>query len=74
MSETARSLGLPDYTLWRWVRESRTPMGVKNAEPSTLSKDERAELKQLRKENAQQKTDMEIQKKAVAYFARETIR
>lgn len=74
MSEVARSLGVPDYTLWRWVRESKAEGAVKPSQPSTLSKDEQIELKRLRKENAQQKIDMEILRKAAAYFAKETLR
>lgn len=73
-SEVARSLGIPDYTLWRWVRESKSAKVVKSSAPSTLTKDEQIELKRLRKENAQQKIDMEILRKAAAYFAKETMR
>jgi transposase len=39
-----------------------------------LSDDELAELKRLRKENAQLREDREILRKAAAYFARETMR
>ena len=39
-----------------------------------LSEDELAELKRLRKENAELRTDREILRKAAAYFARETMR
>jgi len=56
------------------VRDANAKKGVAPPEPSTLSRDEQAELKRLRKENAQQKIDMEILRKAAAYFAKETIR
>jgi len=42
--------------------------------PSSLSSDDAAELKRLRKENAQHREDMEILRKATAYFAKETLR
>ena len=46
----------------------------RDADPDALSESERAELKRLRKENAQQRLDMEILRKAAAFFARETNR
>ncbi len=42
--------------------------------PDALSESERAELKRLRKKTAQQEVDLEILRKAAAYFARETNR
>lgn len=49
--------------------------GRQHAEdPASLNADEAAELKRLRKENAQQREDMEILRKAAAYFAKETLR
>ena len=38
------------------------------------SETERAELKRLRKENLELRTDTEILRRAAAYFARETMR
>lgn len=46
----------------------------RDADPDSLSESERAELKRLRKENAQLAIDMEILRKAAAFFARETTR
>ena len=39
-----------------------------------LSESERDELRRLRKKTAQQEIDLEIRRKAAAYFARETSR
>jgi transposase-like protein len=39
-----------------------------------LSESEREELKRLRKENLELRTDTEILRRAAAYFARETMR
>ncbi len=73
VAEVARSLGISDRTLWNWVNNERKRL-ARASDPSTLSDEELAELKRLRKENAQQKIDMEILRKAAAYFARETMR
>ena len=73
IAEVARSLDVAEGTLWNWVkvdRETRERDGALDA----LSESERDELKRLRKENAQQRVDMEILRKAAALFARETNR
>jgi len=44
------------------------------ADPDALSESERDELKRLGKRTAQQEIDLEILRKAAAYFARETNR
>lgn len=71
--EIARSLGVADNTLGNWVRAEREAR-ARAGDPEALSESERAELKRLRKENVQQRVDMEILRKAAAYFARETMR
>ena len=73
VAEVARSLEIAEGTLWNWVkldRESRE----RDADPEALSESERAELRRLRKDNAQLQIDAEILRKAAAYFARETSR
>jgi len=73
VAEVARSLGIAEGTLWNWIKADREA-SERNADPEALSESERAELKRLRKENAQQRLDMEILRKAAAFFARETNR
>ena len=73
IADVARSLGVSYRTLWYWVSEDRKARGRAN-DPTVLDADEAAELKRLRKENAQQREDMEILRKAAAYFAKETLR
>ena len=73
IADVARSLGVSDRTLWYWVSEERKSR-QRADDPSTLNADDAAELKRLRKENAQQREDMEILRKAAAYFAKETLR
>jgi transposase len=73
IADVARSLGISDRTLWYWVADARK-QDARDNDPSALSVEELAELKRLRKENAQQKIDMEFLRKAAAYFAKETMR
>lgn len=73
VAEVARSLGMSDKTLWNWVNDERLER-ERGRDPEALSESERDELKRLRKEVAQQKIDMEILRKAAAYFAKETMR
>ncbi|UDY38088.1 transposase [Dermatobacter hominis] len=73
VAEVARSLDIAEGTLWNWVKADREAC-ERHADPDALSESEREELKRLRKENAQQRLDMEILRKAAAFFARETNR
>ena len=73
VAEVARSLSVAEGTLWNWMKADREQR-ERDADPNALSESERAELARLRKENAQQAIDMEILRKAAAYFARETNR
>ncbi len=73
IADVARSLGVSDRTLWYWVSEERKSR-QRAEDPSSLNADDVAELKRLRRENAQQREDMEILRKAAAYFAKETLR
>jgi transposase len=73
VAEVARSLDIAEGTLWNWVKADRETR-ERDGAPDALSESERDELKRLRKENAQQRIDMEILRKAAAFFARETNR
>ena len=70
--EIAASLGINHHTLRNWIKEERARTAAGDDEP--LSESERAELRRLRKENLDLRTDREILRKAAAYFARETMR
>lgn len=73
VSDVARSLGITDTTLHNWLRKHRE-QAARAADPNALTEAELAELKRLRKENAQLRIDAEILRKAAAYFAKETMR
>jgi len=65
-AEAARSLDVGGNLVRRWVQEFK-----EEASGSRLSKDEREELKRLRKENRMLRMEKEILKKASQYFAKE---
>ena len=69
----ARSLEIAEGTLWNWVKADREA-AERSSDPGAVSESERDELRRLRKKVAQQEIDMEILRKAAAYFARETMR
>jgi len=71
--EIARSLGISDSTLANWMDADREAE-ARAADPDGLSMTEREELRALRKEVIELRTDREILRKAAAYFARETQR
>lgn len=73
IAEVARSLGIAEGTLWNWVRAARDA-DERTADPEALSESERDELRRLRKENVELRSDKEILRRAAAYFARETMR
>jgi transposase len=71
--QVAADLGIPDQTLNNWMKaENRA--NVRAKDPNALTETELAELKRLRKENADLKTVREILFNAAAFFARETDR
>ena len=70
-AQVARELGINYKTLGNWVRVEQDEGPDR---PGALSESERLELKRLRKENSELKTEREILRKAAAYFAKETIR
>jgi transposase len=75
-NQAAKRLGIPDSSLWNWIRLSRAGKlkvvdGV--AVPAKRSMTEiEAENSRLRRELASTKLDLEIVKKAAAYFAKES--
>ena len=63
-SEVARELGIPDWLVQGWVRES------KRVTTPPVGDDLVQENKRLKKELAKLQEETEILKKAAAYFAR----
>lgn len=69
VSQVARELEMSEKTLHNWLRLHREKNG--EAAPAGADKSVEAELKRLRKENAQLRKERDILKKATAFFAKE---
>ncbi len=66
-AEVSREIGVGEQLLGRWVRDQRERIAE---EPEgALSMDERAELKQLRRDITELRKDNEFLGKAAAFFA-----
>ncbi len=59
----------PEPTIRNWVKQAELDLGRRT---DGLTTEERAEVRQLRREVRQLKLEREILKKAAAWFARET--
>ena len=68
IAEVARSIGVHEMTLGKWVKKAKDSGQVPNKD---LSEDERAELDRLRKENATLRMERDFAKKVAAWFAKE---
>jgi transposase len=68
IAHVARDLGIHKEALRLWVRRAEADTGRR---PELLRSDEREELKQLRKENAELRRANAILKDASVYFATE---
>jgi transposase len=72
-ASVARRLGVNETTLRNWVA-NHLAEEARNADPLAVHESEFEELRRLRRENAELRTEREILRKAAAYFAQETIR
>jgi transposase len=68
VAHVASDLGIGKEALRQWVRQAEADQG---ARPELLTTSERAELKRLRKENAELKRANAILKDASVFFASE---
>ena len=69
VAQIARDLGISDSCLRNWMAQADVNDGARPG----LSSDERAELVALRRKNRVLEMEVEILKRASAYFARENI-
>jgi transposase-like protein len=67
--EIARDLGISESCLRRWMDQADVDEGKREG----LTSDERRELVKLRRENRMLAMELEILKRAAAYFARENV-
>ena len=68
IGQVARDFDLTETAVREWVRHAE----VDNGERAGLSSEERNELAELRRENRRLREDVEILKRATAFFAKET--
>ncbi len=72
-ASVARRLGVNETTLRNWVANEVAEQ-ARQANPLSVSPSEFEELRRLRREVEELRTEKEILRKAAAYFAQETIR
>jgi transposase len=70
IGQVARDLDLTPSSLGNWVRQAKVDAG--KGPPGALTSEELDELRRLRKENRQLRTERDILKKAAAFFAKES--
>jgi len=66
--DVAQALGVGEGTLGNWVRLER----IERGERAGLTRDERAELAELRKENARLRMERDLLKRATAFWVKES--
>ena len=67
-SQVARDFDLVESAVRRWVEQAEIDTGRREG----LTSDEREELSRLRRENARLQSDVDLLKRATAFFAKET--
>jgi len=68
IGQVAKDFDLTETAVRAWVRQAEIDAGERDG----LSTEERQELAQLRRENRRLREDVEILKRATAFFAKET--
>ncbi len=69
VKQLAADLGISDQTLHNWMKQADIDAGRREG----LTTEERAELVRLRRRNRLLEMEIDILKKASAYFARENV-
>jgi transposase len=70
VGQVARDFDLTETAVREWVKQGERDAGTRD--DGGLTSDERGELAQLRRENRRLREDVEILKRATAFFAKET--
>jgi transposase len=70
VGQVARDFDLTETAVREWVKQAGRDAGIRR--DGSLTTEERRELAQLRRENRRLREDVEILKRATAFFAGET--
>jgi transposase len=70
IGQVARDFDLTETAVREWVRQAERDAGTRH--DGGLTSQERDELAQLRRENRRLREDVEVLKRATAFFAKET--
>jgi transposase len=70
VGQVAKDFDLTETAVREWVKQAERDAGTR--EDGGLTTDERRELAELRRENRRLKEDVDILKRATAFFAKET--
>jgi transposase len=70
VGQVAKDFDLTETAVREWVRQSERDAGTRS--DGGLTSTERKELAELRRENRRLREDVEILKRATAFFAKET--
>ena len=73
VAQIAKELGISESCLRNWMAQADADEGKSTAEAGRLSSDERTELAELRKKTRRLEVELEIVKRAAAYFAKENV-
>ena len=72
-AQIARSFGISESCLNRWLKIADREDGISGGSPAPASGSLEAEARELRKRNKQLEQEVEILRRATAYFARDTL-
>jgi transposase len=73
IAQVARSFGISESCLNRWLKVADREDGVPTARPASPAVIDEHEVRELRKRNKQLEQEVEILRRATAYFARDTL-
>ena len=73
IAQIAKELSIFESCLRNWIAQADADDGKNGPETGRLSTDERAELAELRKKSKRLEVELEIVKRAAAYFAKENV-
>ncbi|MDQ2877422.1 MAG: transposase [Actinomycetota bacterium] len=71
IADVARNIGVHEMTLGKWVKKARDNEAPADSGEAPLHQSERAELKQLREENAHLHMQVAFAKKVATWFAKD---